>query len=615
MLKRVAGLDGLRGIAVLAVIIYHADLGILPGGFLGVDIFFVLSGFLITSILIQEISKTGKIDRAQFYLRRIRRLMPALFLMLLFTVIASGLWAHDAAYPVRRDLPWALTFVLNWSYIFFDQSYFVNISRPPMLQHLWSLAIEEQFYVIWPMVLILLTKTKLSMAKTRATIFLVALIGAVSSSLLMAYLSVKNGYPTPNDPSRVYFGTDTHSMGLLIGCAAAAVWSETRFKEQITPDRRSALNIFSLLPISVIAYYIIRITEFDRGLYVYGFTIVSVASAVLVFLTTHPALRIGKLLSAKPLVWIGERSYGIYIWHWPIFMLLRPGIDNSWPENLNTLVRFVLLFVVSDISYRLIELPIRKGAIGKTIAKWREIGIPKPTIPQLISSILGTALLTTAFLGMYRAPVANAENLFGLGGITAVDQDPTSSPQPAPTQVAPEPIISLPADADAKAPTAQEIQRASNSTIVFGDSVVLSALTSLQSTLGDIAIDAEIARQPAVIAQRIELRRTEQRLGNDVVIHMGTNGVVTRKDLEPILQSLSDRRRVVVVNVKVPRKWMKASNAMIAELAPLYPNVRIADWAATADGHRKYFGPDGVHLTKTGGQAFATLIKETLDAP
>ena len=201
------------------------------------------------------------------------------------------------------------------------------------------------------------------------------------------------------------------------------------------------------------------------------------------------------------------------------------------------------------------------------------------------------------------------------GGITAVDQDPTSSPQPAPTQVTPEPVISLPADADAKAPTSQQIQRAANSTIVFGDSVVLSALTSLQSTLGDIAIDAEIARQPAVIAQRIELRRKEQRLGNDVVIHMGTNGVVTRKDLEPILQALSDRRRVVVVNVKVPRKWMKASNSMIAELAPLYPNVRIADWATTSNGHRNYFGPDGVHLTKTGGQVFANLIKETLDAP
>jgi peptidoglycan/LPS O-acetylase OafA/YrhL len=504
---------------------------------------------------------------------------------------------------------------VNWSYIFFDQSYFVNISRPPMLQHLWSLAIEEQFYVIWPMVLILLTKTKLSMAKTRATIFLVALIGAIGSSLVIAYLSIKNGYPTPNDPSRVYFGTDTHSMGLLIGCAAAAVWSETRFKEQITPDRRSALNLFSLLPIAVIAYYIIRITEFDHGLYVYGFAIVSVASAVLIFLTTHPALLIGNLLSAKPIVWIGERSYGIYIWHWPIFMLLRPGIDNSWPENLNTLIRFVLVFVISDISYRFVELPIRKGAIGRTLAKWREIGIPKPTIPQLISSTLGAAIITTAFFGMYRAPVANAENLIGLGGITAIDQDPTSSPQPAPTQVSPEPVISLPADADAKAPSAQEIQRAANSTVVFGDSVVLSALTSLQSTLGDIAIDAEIARQPSAIAERIELRRKEQRLGNDVVIHMGTNGVVTRNDLEPILQSLSDRRRVVVVNVKVPRKWMKASNSMIAELAPLYPNVRIADWAATADGHRKYFGPDGVHLTKTGGQAFANLIKETLDAP
>ena len=601
------GLDGLRGIAVLAVILYHLDIGIFPGGFLGVDIFFVLSGFLITSILIQEIEQTGRIDRAQFYIRRIRRLMPALFLMLIFSVIAVGIWAQDAAYPVRRDLPWALTFVLNWSYIFFDQSYFVNISRPPMLQHLWSLAIEEQFYVIWPVILILLTKTRLNMLGIRALISLIASTGAITSSIWMAYLSIKNGYPTPNDPSRVYFGADTHSMGLLIGCATAAFWKSEKLNPKITPDHRNLLNLLSLAAIAVIGYFIFKISEFDTELYIYGFTVVSLASAIVVYLATHPGLRLGYLLSFKPLVWLGERSYGIYIWHWPIYMLLRPGIDVSWPDSVTTVVRLGLVLIISNLSYRFIELPIRKGAIGRLIKIWQINGIPKPSFAKATTAAAAVALVLTSTIGMYRAPVANAENLLGLGGITSIDQDPTLAPL--------EPTISIPTGSDAQAPTKDQIINAKNSLVVFGDSVVLSGLEPIKAALGDIAIDAEVGRQPSEIAQRIELRRKERRLGNDVVIHMGTNGVISRGDLEPILQELSDRHRVVLINVKVPRNWMAASNAMINELIPLYPNVRLADWAATADGQRSFFGPDGVHLTKTGGEAFAALIKATLDAP
>lgn len=615
MLKRLIGLDGIRGIAVLAVVIYHADLGIMPGGFLGVDIFFVLSGFLITTILLNEIRDTGKIVRADFYIRRIRRLMPALFIMLIFSIVAVGLWAHDAAYPVRRDLPWALAFVVNWSYIFFDQSYFVNISRPPMLQHLWSLAIEEQFYVIWPAVLLLLTKTKLSQAGIRASVFFIGSLGAIASASWMAYLTVQNGYPTPNDPSRVYFGTDTHSMGLLLGCATAAVWQYSKLNPRLTPDRRTILHLLGLSSFAVIAYFIFNASEFDAGLYKYGFFALSLATAVAVFITTHPGLKFGYYLSFKPLVWLGDRSYGIYIWHWPIFMLLRPGLDAPWSENVNTLVRFVLLISISDLSYRFVELPIRKGALGQTFAKLKASGVPKPKIWQTLAASVAAALFITSLVGMYKAPTANASNMTGLGGITSVDQDPTGAPID-PTQVTPAPTeTGVAPDADAPEPTINELINASNSLAVFGDSVVLSALEPIKSALGDIAIDAEIGRQPAETAARIELRRAERRLGNDIVIHMGTNGVITRADLEPILQELSDRQRVVVVNVKVPRNWMKASNEMINELVPLYSNVRLADWAATANGHRGYFGPDGVHLTKTGGQAFAALIKATLDAP
>ena len=296
-------------------------------------------------------------------------------------------------------------------------------------------------------------------------------------------------------------------------------------------------------------------------------------------------------------------------------MLLRPGIDVSWSENINTVIRFSLVLIVADLSYRFVELPIRKGAIGNALARWRENGVPRPKFIQLASLVAVLTLVITSAVGMYRAPAANAQNIIGFGGITAVDQDPTGAPVAPSTSPTPEATISIPPDADAPAPTASEINLATYPLVIFGDSVVLSALTPLTETLGDIAIDAEIGRQPAEIAQRIEIRRAEQRLGNDVVIHMGTNGPIARKDLEPILQDLNEQRRVVLVNVKVPRKWMKQSNEMINELVPLYPNVRLADWAAAADGKRKYFAPDGVHLTKSGGRALAELIQATLTAP
>jgi peptidoglycan/LPS O-acetylase OafA/YrhL len=200
VIRRLPGLDGLRGIAVLAVIIYHADVSLLVGGFLGVDVFFVLSGFLITSLLLEELQRTNQVDRAKFYLRRIRRLMPALFMVLLFSVLISGLFVLDAAYHVRRDLPWAITFVLNWSYLFFEQSYFVNISRPPLLQHLWSLSVEEQFYVIWPLLLVALYKLPLGRITPRAKVFITSTTLALASTAWMVHLSIATGFPIPNDP-------------------------------------------------------------------------------------------------------------------------------------------------------------------------------------------------------------------------------------------------------------------------------------------------------------------------------------------------------------------------------------------------------------------------------
>jgi peptidoglycan/LPS O-acetylase OafA/YrhL len=607
--SRLPGLDGLRGIAVLAVIIYHADISFLVGGFLGVDVFFVLSGFLITSILLEELTSTNTIDRARFYIRRIRRLLPALLLVLVASVLVSGLFVTDAAFQVRRDLPWALTFVLNWSYLFFEQSYFVNISRPPLLGHLWSLSIEEQFYVVWPLLIIGLFKLPLGSITPRQKIFAVSTFLALASTAWMVYLSISNGYPIPNDPSRVYFGTDTHSMGLLIGCATAALWRSQRLTKRLTPDRAAAMNGIGLFSLAGIAYFFVFIGELNEFLYRGGFLVLSILTATLIVIASHPGLKFGARLGNPVLKWFGDRSFGIYLWHWPVFVLMRSGIDVQWPEPVAVLAKIAIVLVISDLSYRFVELPIRNGGIGTRLATWRAAGVPRPAARSLVTASVATAVLAMSLIGMYRVPTPDAGNLTGIGGITALDEVSILVAQPV-AVLSSDPIIS----AQQAKQVQQEIEAKLPPTL-FGDSVVLGARKNLKEVLGEISIDAEVARQPDVIAQRILLRHTESRLGQVVIIHMGTNGTMRDEVLRTTLAGLTDRKRVVVVNVRVPRAWMKPNNEIIARTVSEFSNVRLVDWASASKGKKKYFAPDGVHLTKSGGKIFADLINEAAKAP
>ena len=609
MIRRLPGLDGLRGIAVLAVIIYHADVSLLVGGFLGVDVFFVLSGFLITTLLINELTETNTVDRARFYMRRIRRLMPALFLVLFFSVLVSGLFVLDAAYHVRRDLPWAITFVLNWSYLFFEQYYFVNISRTQLLQHLWSLSVEEQFYVVWPIMLIALYKVKIGKISPRVKIFIASAVLAIASTAWMVHLSVSNGFPIPNDPSRVYFGTDTHAMGLLVGCAAAALWRSERLNVRLTPDRAAAMNGLGLLSLAGLAYFFVFVSELNEFLYRGGFLVLSILTVILVVVAAHPGLKFGSRLGNPLLKWFGDRSYGIYLWHWPIFVLMRTGIDIQWPDPVAFVVKIAIVLVIADLSYRLVEIPIRNGAIGSRLTVWRAAGIPRPQVRTLMATAVTAAVLSASLVGMYRVPVPDAGNITGIGGITAIDEDPVAVIEPVAVTNS-DPLIT----AQQAAQVQDEIQ-AKIPPVIFGDSVVLGARESLKAVMGEISIDAAVSRQPEEIAERIRTRRDEKRLGPDVVIHMGTNGIVQEEDLKPILEELSDRRRVVVVNVRVPRVWMKPTNEMIESLVVQYPNVRLANWNAVSKGKKGYFAPDGVHLTKKGAKVFGTLVNETLRGP
>jgi hypothetical protein len=369
------------------------------------------------------------------------------------------------------------------------------------------------------------------------------------------------------------------------------------------------MNGIGLLSIAGLAYFFIFVSELNEWLYRGGFLVLSILTATLIIVAAHPGLKFGVLLGNPILKWFGDRSYGIYLWHWPIFVLMRSGIDVQWPDPVAFAVKVSIVLVIADLSYRFVEMPIRKGAIGSRLAAWRMAGVPRPQPRTLLATAVTVLVLAASLGGMYRVPVPDAGNLTGIGGITAIDEDPIVVPSPIATPDD-DPLIS-PQQAD-------QVRKDIESQIppvIFGDSVVLGARDSLKAILGKISIDAAVSRQPEVIAERIRTRRDEKRLGPNVVIHMGTNGIVQEEDLRPILEELRDRERVVVVNVRVPRVWMKPSNKIIESVVSQFPNARLADWNSVSKGKKGYFAPDGVHLTKTGAKAFGNLIEEALSGP
>lgn len=354
------GLDGLRALAVIGVLLYHADLNV-SGGFLGVESFFVLSGFLITSLLLAEWRQRSGIDLTAFWLRRARRLLPALFLMLLGTLVLAGLLLRGETAGLRADMLAALSYVMNWHLVFSGQSYFDPLARPSLLQNLWSLAVEEQFYLLWPLLF------TVGMRYLRRSGLLLATLGAAAASaLLMASL-----YQPGADPSRLYFGTDTRASGLLLGAALALGWTPRRASGSTRRGAGALLDLLGIVVLGGLIAAFIAWYDYQPLLYRGGFAMVAIGTAVVIVAATHPGARLlPALLEWRPLRWIGQRSYGIYLWYWPIFMFTRPYVDvplGGWPL---LALRLPIVIALAALSFRYVELPARRGAVGRL---WRAL--------------------------------------------------------------------------------------------------------------------------------------------------------------------------------------------------------------------------------------------------
>jgi peptidoglycan/LPS O-acetylase OafA/YrhL len=584
-LARLPGLDGLRGVAVLAVIGYHLNLGnFLPAGFLGVDIFFTVSGFIITALLLQEHARAGRIDFAAFYMRRARRLFPAALVMLLVLVALTPLLLPAALSRLSEDLPAAFFYLSNWWQIVAQQSYFEAIEHPRLLQHLWSLAVEEQYYLAWPLLALwLLNKTgKQGLGWMAGWI-------AVASTAWMAWLYVTQ--IDGGDASRVYLGTDTHLMGLLTGSALAAWWNPWKLRlTTVTSDE--VLNLAGTAALAALIWAMAETHEGMAGLYQGGFLGAALLTSLLIVASTREGTWVAWMLSRRPMLWLGARSYSLYLWHWPVVVWLKPSsqadaLELTWVNA----ARLLLTLVCAEASYRWVEKP---WAAGSHKAWGRRTWIGLGALVLVNAGVL--ALMPT--LGSSAQTDANATTL------------PATSAVPNP-RTAGTSANSMSAVSGPSHPAGAAYQQVT----LVGDSVLLGASPYLLRRLPAARVEAKVGRQGSDGLKLVQSLRETAQLGDAAVIHLGTNGYLGEKQFRALLDQLADRKTVVVLNVYGARRWTGPNNDLIARVSQNFDNVRMVDWHAIGQSNPAYFVQDGIHLSGSGIHAYYNQIRMALGQP
>jgi peptidoglycan/LPS O-acetylase OafA/YrhL len=573
--RYIPAIDGLRAVAVIAVMLYHLGFTWIPGGFLGVDLFFVISGYVITRLLLDSIQRSGGLDLRAFYIARIRRLLPPLVFMIITTTVVVGLWAPDTMRRFLGDTPFALFGGMNWWLVFRQTDYFEAIGRPPLLQHTWSLGVEAQFYLVWPLILLLVLryfgKNKIPGA---------ALLIAAFSGIALLVLSLQIDAASGSKVSHVYFGTDTHSIGLFLGAALAVRWIPQNLQETVTrkaQDFIDGIGIFGFL--GIIAAFLF-IDETDPTLYKLAFPLAGIFGCAIITSIVHPASRFAPILSSKPFIWIGERSYAIYLWHWVVFQVTRPDYDLEGSQWALTSLRILIVFALADISLRLVELPIRIGLVDY----WFK-GMKYRTKRVQLRQRAGVLLIVLAIFGSAIAVASNA----------IVQGDKQLAELKEQLEAPLNPV---------------ETNSTEPGLWVTGDSVILGIRFELDA-LQDIGlINARVGRQAPELLEVITNDKVN--MGNSpIVFNLGNNNKLTEEQVAAIFEEIKGQPRIVVVNTAVPRPWRDDNNALIAKYASIY-GAYLVDWASISNGRGEYFGSDGVHLAPAGVRAYVEAITSQL---
>ncbi|MGV3714298.1 acyltransferase family protein [Pseudolysinimonas sp.] len=584
---RVAGLDGIRALAVATVVVFHLVPGTLVGGYLGVDIFFVVSGFLITTLLLRERADTGRISLRGFWIRRARRLLPALAVLLLVCGTAALFVGGDVLVGLGMQVVGAVTFSSNWLFIAAGNSYF-DETVPELFRNLWSLAVEEQFYLVWP----LLVVAVLVRIPRWAKLTVIGML-AVASAVWMGF-----SY-SPLDPTRVYYGTDTHAFGLAIGAFLAVLLLE-RGRGISGRISRWTLTPFGALAILALVALAVVMPGDLPEVYLGGLALVAVLTAVAIAALLVPGSPLARALDLAPIRWVGVRSYGIYLWHWPVFVLLSGALPTWALEPATTWalggLALVITLVAAALSYRFVEQPIRRNGFRATARTvFDRAPRPRRVVGIGVGMLAVAALATGTALAVASDPGRGEAQVYIEAGQDAIDgSEPDDTPadeEPAPTGV--------PATGD-------QIS-------AIGDSAMLAAAPALQEAFPGIAIDAAVSRNmssaPGIVAQQLDAGT----LREVVVLALGTNGPIDRSTLEEVRAMIGPQRELIVVNAQAPRGWIPGVNAELASFALVYRNVELANWYDAIQPYLSEMARDQVHFGPIGAGIYAGAVTEAVN--
>ena len=600
-IRRVPAIDGVRGLAVAAVVIYHYFGDFMPGGYLGVDLFFVLSGFLITSLLVRERAVTGRIDLKDFWVRRARRIIPAALFVMVIAVSAAGLVGGDAAVGLPAQFFGTLFFVNNWTQIAGSESYFAD-SGVQLLAHYWSLSVEEQFYVFWPVIVVALLAARRSFSD-------LARLSVVAAVASLAWMVIN--YDPNSDPTRVYYGTDTHAFGLLLG-AALALWltsTSQRADADSWPQRGKVLRdilgsrsqVFLIACLTLGGFVLLLFTMPDQAAFTYrgGLFLASLLAAGILFFVVRGVRPLTDIFQWAPLMWLGKVSLSLYLWHWPIIVLVnelfnRNGIpDSSLWRRLATVAALGVALWLSSWSFRRVETPIRRSGyrlwfhgVGE---RMRSGGIFRVAVPA------GAAVMA----------IATVFSLATSPSMTRLEQELAAAAQ-----------LRQNAEAAERAELAKRKMPRGDQITAIGDSVMLASSEALLEEFPGIVIDAGVSRGYPAAPAIIEQMEQAGTLDPYVVLNLGINQSAAASGdelLDDILDSLGKERVIVMVLPYGDRVWMPESEREVISAARERENVYVADWCHAVRDDSSKLREDAIHPTPQGAVAFADVIRDAFE--
>lgn len=605
--KYLPSIDSLRAIAVIAVIIYHIDANYLPGGFLGVDLFFVLSGYLISSLIIKEYKSTGTVNLYNFYVRRARRLLPAVYFMITVVLIIITLFNGVLLKKSYLDALFGYIYSSNWWYIFHKLDYFDSFGSQSPFKHLWSLAIEEQFYMFFPLIFLIFNrKSKSNNGNSKLNKNFIYVVLSLILVSLIAHILLFD----INNINRIYFGTDTRAFSLLVRVVGAILYPMDRLSERTTKKDNMIYSIVSLVSILVLIGIMINTSEYNTWLYRGGFLLVAIIGLIIIISSGRQYTFMSKLLSFKPLVFIGKISYSLYLWHFPILVVTTPVSEIGNPNLFYVTLRIVLIFLVATGSYMFVETPIRKlGFVNYINLLFKRIMKFKNNTKKIIFASI--ALVAVVFtMGVFGKSVPYLSTAF----VTEMSNNKESQFISNNNENNTNNSSEHKNDNNNNQEGNKSEDKKYSSLLVIGDSLTVDIGEKIKEKYPGAIIDGKISRQLTAATALADQYANYNNENTAVIFQLGTNGFFTESQVEELVKKF-DKADIYFVNVKVPRTWEKTVNKELDALKERHSDITIIDWYSVANNNQNYFEPDKVHLNSEGVETMVSLIEKSLKHP